>query len=327
MFRKLRSNFVMTEVSLLSIVLIISFSAIYISTATRLYNGPQGRPPTPTMTGGRFGTTEFQAYIDQQRRADADQVLRDLAITLTLIGIATLTAGFFVSRYLANRAIKPVEHAYERERQFVADASHELKTPLAVISANIEAELVDKKRPSKWLRAVQDETSQMNNLVTNLLQLADVNLRESKRQFLTFDVSRVIETALLAINPLLKQNSFTVVNRLATPLLVTSDKNTLAHIIRILLDNAVKYSVGKKEITITGQLVNGRVELHISNPHPPLSDATLARLFDRFYQADESHHDSGHGLGLAIARSFAERIGATLEVSQESGRITFTLSI
>lgn len=327
MFVKLRNDFVLTAMSLLSVVLVVSFAAIYVSTATRLSLAPEGRPIPGRVLDGRFGDNEFRDYLEQQRRADADQTLRGLAITLLLTGAATLTAGYFVSRYLADRAIKPVEEAYARERQFVADASHELKTPLAVINANIEAELVGKRRPSKWLAAVQDETSRMNMLITNLLSLAQIDAVGPTGHITTFDVSKVVGRALVASEPFARDKSLKLSRHLQKALFIGSDQDKVSQIVMILLDNAVKYTEPGNEITVTTQLTNGRAQVIVSNAHESIAEDKLIKLFDRFYQADDSHRTKGHGLGLAIAQSASRSIDADLTVTQAEGRIIFTLSL
>ena len=146
MFRRLRNRFILTAMLLLSAVIIVSFGAIYISTAARLQRIPDEQPPfRGSQLDSYVDDREVRNYITQRRQDDADQILRSLAITLLLTGGVVLAGGFFVSYLLAERAIRPVRYAYDSQRQFIANASHELKTPLAVIDASIEAEITGKK--------------------------------------------------------------------------------------------------------------------------------------------------------------------------------------
>lgn len=326
MFRKLHNHFVLTTMSLLTIVLVASFAAIYFSAAARLSRTPT-QPLPFTFETQRFNGADIREFITTQRKADADKALGDLAFILILTGGATLTAGFFVSQYLARRAITPVEEAYDRQRQFIADASHELKTPLAVIDASIEAELVSKKKPSKWLGNIQEETSRMNTLVANLLSLAQLDGTLQLAEKTTFDVSELLSKALRAVEPLIEAKSLKAIEKFEVPLEALGDKDKVAQIIMILIDNAIKYTTEGGMIELTTRQDENRVEIIIANSHEPIAEEKLARLFDRFYQADESHHDKGYGLGLAIAKSAAEKSGATLSVTQAGGMIQFTLSL
>lgn len=326
MFQKLHNHFVLTTMSLLTVVVVASFMAIYISAAARFSHAPI-QPLPYSFDAQPFGEDTVRDFIARQRKADADKALRDLAVILTITGSATLAAGFFISQYLARRAIAPVKAAYDRQRRFVADASHELKTPLAVIDANIEAELIDRKKPSKWLSTIQNEIIRMNSLVTDLLALAQLDAANQPIQKVTFDISEVTQKALQAIEPLVKARSLTLRDTLATPLEVISDKEKVAQIIMILLDNAIKYTDEGGTIAVSSRHSEAGTEVSVANTYAPLPEEKLSRLFERFYQADESHHQKGHGLGLAIARSAAEKCGAGLSVSQADGLIVFTLSL
>lgn len=326
MFRKLHTHFVLTAMSLLAVVLVVSFTAIYISTAARLKGEPGKGLVAISLPPERFSGSDFRDYIEKQRQADADRTLRELAVTLILTGAVTLLVGYFISKYLADRAIQPVEEAYERQRQFVADASHELKTPLAVIDANIEAELIDKKKPSKWLQAIQDETGRMNRLITNLLLLAELDTTATVSRA-AFDVSDVAEKIFATTRPLAQSKLLTINKVLTKPLRVLSNEDAVQQIITIFIDNAIKYTANGGTIELTTARSDKNGVISVTNPHDFIPEEKLIRLFDRFYQIDESRHREGQGLGLAIAKSIAEHIGAGLEVTQSAEQITFTLSL
>jgi len=324
MFRSLRNHFILIAMSLLTVVLVASFSAIYVVTAARL-SGPHDRRPLPVFLQDGFGVQEFNTYVDQQRQDDDARTLRSLAVTLILTGAATLTAGYFVSRYLADRAIEPVRQSYDRQKQFVVDASHELKTPLSVIDANIEAEMAGKKNPSKWLRNIQDETARMSGLVTDMLTLAKLDIVDESAKFVQFDASEIINQTIESIELLLEDKSLRLNVKLEKPLQVTSDAGKLRQIMTILLDNAVKYTKPGGKIEVVARSTGSGIEIAVKNSHKPLSEEDLSKLFDRFYQADESHSDKGYGLGLSIAKAAAEKIGAWLSVEQEKNTIVFRL--
>jgi signal transduction histidine kinase len=279
------------------------------------------------LQAGSANSGDFVDYFYHQRQMDASNGLQDLAITLILVGGSTLVAGYFISRFIADRAIKPVSEAYEKQKQFIANASHELKTPIAVIDSNIEAEISGKKQPSKWLSNIQSETGRMDKLVSELLMLSKLDARENLLTISKFDASEVVEKIVGTVEPLIKEKSIKLSQNNEKPLMIESDKDKIHQVMTILIDNAIKYTKdgGKIEISTTSN--KKHVEFMVKNSHKAIPVEDITRLFDRFYQADSSHNNAGHGLGLAIAKAVTDSIGATIEVSQSKGFVSFTLTV
>lgn len=327
MFNTLRKQFVATTMALISVVLVVAFGGIYAVTANRLGQEVRDRP---VMIDVRFGVADrdsIQDYLDEQRQGHVDKTLRGLAATLLVTGSITLAAAYFVSRYVADRAIRPVREAYDKQKQFVADASHELKTPLAVIDSSIDAEMTDRKRPSKWLTNIQSETSRMNQLVGNLLTLARLESTGDDIAKKKFDVSKTVQKVVSSLTTLADEKRVSISLYIEKSLNANSNVDKFRQIVTILLDNAIKYTDRGGKIEVSTLSDGRRAEVVVSNTHTPLSDDELERLFDRFYQTDKSHQEKGYGLGLSIAKAAAEQIGAGLRVSQADGRISFTLTL
>ena len=323
MFRRLRNRFIITAMSLLSAVLLLSFGAIYTSTAMRLQHIPE--EPTMRDSPRSFNQVEVRDYLAQRRQADARQTLESLIMTLILTGLVTLAVGFFISYLLAERAIEPVRRAYEAQKEFIAHASHELKTPLAVIDANIEAEIAGKKRASKWLINIQDETARMEKLIKNLLTLARLESSQTTLALSEFDVSATVRSIIEKMKPVIEKKKLQLTLDIEDNIMLRGEKNTIEQISMILLDNAIKYTHAGGHVNISMTPMRDQVCLTIENTYPPIDKNKFANIFDRFYQVDESQHGEGYGLGLSIADIAAKRIGADVSLYQRDNMVVATL--
>ena len=320
MFDRLRRQFVWTIMLIISAILIMSFSAIYISAAISL--GRRVDSPSPTVSAGDSVTSFFQ----QQREEYARRALAELLATLLLAGAVTLSVVYVLSRYIAQRAIGPIEEAYNKQRQFVADASHELKTPITIIGANVDAAIADNKKPSKWLENIQAEVEHTGKLVTDLLALAtlDADRFETPKQwFNAADVCREVveQCAILA-----DERGLNVQVQLTDTLPMLGDEERLRQLLTILVDNAIKHTKKGGEIRIKGARKGGTTEISVRNTHSHIAPDELAKLFERFYQSDDSHRKRGHGLGLAIANNIATHMNWSLRATSGKQDVTFRLS-
>lgn len=317
--------------SIISLVMLVAFGSIYFTTATNLkhdIDDPTFRPfPVSIGNGIGYDNGTFRTYLIEQRSDDTDRILTRLLVTLLLVGALTLTAVYFVSRYVAERAIAPIKEAYEKQKQFIADASHELKTPLAAIDANLDAFLEGQKKPSKWIGHVQSETDRMTVLVNDLLTLAKLDSLDKKANLQSVDVREVVKDVAGSMKPLLDEKGVSLTGPNKKRVSITTNRDTLRQIITILMDNAAKYTSKDGKVILAIEQSVRSVEVKVTNTHPTLPQEKLDKLFDRFYQADSSHHNNGYGLGLAIAKRAAEQIGGHISVTSEHDTVTFTLSL
>lgn len=327
MFNKLRNQFIITTMAIVSVVLIIAFTMIYVSTASNL-----SRTPGKSLLGQnslrfeRFDT-DMRAYIEEQRREYAEQTLNGLLFTLIVTGTVTLTAVYFLSRFMANRAVGVIEEAYTKQRQFIADASHELKTPITVVSTNADAAISDIKKPTKWLMNIKTESERMGRLVDELLQLAQLDTPIKKSLYTTFELSKVVNDTVSNFLVLAANNDIKILNHTTESIKLTTNADKLQQILTILIDNAVKYTNPGGKVTVTDVPEGDAVILRVSNTHAYVGVDELDKFFDRFYQGDSSHRPSGHGLGLAIAKEAAEQLGASLTARSTGSMVSFDLEI
>lgn len=288
MFRKLRNKLIFINLGITSLVVVIVFTVIYIS-STRIADN---RPPMPNDRREEF-SEDVENFVEKSIAAERQTAARDLLITLIISGVAIEIMVAFISYFLADEAIKPVREAYETQKVFIANASHEIKTPLAAISANLEAADIKNNR---WISNVEKETAKLTALNGELLTLArtdlvnTVNLEE-------VDLGAVLNREIKTFEPRL--NGIDFEKYIATGEKIKINVADLVQVFNILLDNAIKYCDKKISVNLAGR------ELVVKNDGTVISEKDLAHIFDRFYQADKSVE--GVGLGLSIAKTLADR--------------------
>lgn len=256
-----------------------------------------------------------------------DAALASLVQGCVLIGVASLVAFLGISFLLAQWAVKPVERAWQQQRQFVSDASHELKTPLTVIMSN--AELLQSGEYSEeheiqFTDSILSMSHRMRHLVEGLLELARADNGQTKKEFTKLDYSRLVADALLPFEPLLFERDLTLEDRIEPGIILTGSARHLEQVIQVLLDNAGKYaSPGVVEVALRRQ--GHTCLLTVSSPGQPIPQEALTRIFERFYRVDRARGGSGSfGLGLSIAQSIVrDHRGKIWAQSNETGNCFF----
>lgn len=257
-----------------------------------------------------------------------------LALTLAGVGVAALAAFLVVSVFFSRWALRPVERAWSQQRRFVADASHDLKTPLTVILANTSILLEHPERSvasqSQWVESTQHEAEQMQGLVGDLLLLAQVDEGAAKPAMERLDLADLVEGELLQFESVAFERRIDLRSRLEPDIVVRGNEARLRKLAGTLLDNACKYADEGGQVDVGLHRSARRVELSVRNTGFTIAPEDLPHVFDRFYRADKARtrDDSGHGLGLAIARAIAEEHGGTLSAaSDQATGTTFTLTL
>lgn len=243
--------------------------------------------------------------------------LRALIESCILIGTLSLIAFWIISYFLARWAVRPVEEAWQRQRQFVSDASHELKTPLTVIMSNAEllqGEITEQQEGSRFARNIMTMSYQMKDLVEGLLELARVDNGQVKKTFEPLDMSLLAQEALLPFEPVLFEKGIQLESRIEPGIHLTGSSRYLRQVVDILLDNAGKYSdPGIVEVRLARQ--GKTCLLTVTNPGQPIAPQEQKKIFQRFYRADQSRSRTGSfGLGLAIAQSVVQEHGGKIWV-------------
>lgn len=229
----------------------------------------------------------------------------------------------FVSARIARWITKPAEEAFIRQRRFTADCSHELKTPLAAIRANVDL-LALKKGDEPEYATIREETENMSNLIGEMLTLAKMDESDLRSSFTDIDLSSLAENCCLVMDALLEEKGQRFETRIEKGIRVQGSKRHLQRLISVFLENATRHAEEGTVIRVGLSAASGRPALSVSNQGAPLSEEQKKHIFDRFYQADASASGPDNfGLGLAIAKSIAESHGADISVESEGGWITF----
>ncbi|AHM56081.1 sensor protein DltS [Peptoclostridium acidaminophilum DSM 3953] len=269
------------------------------------------------------------AFADMGREMDS---MTNLLLTLLLVGLGGLIAFFFISLFLSGWALRPAEKAWEQQRQFVADASHELKTPLTVILANTGILLSHRQdtieEQSKWIEHTRAEANRMKKLVDDLLFLAKSDASQTHALQARLNFSDSVWRCLLPFEPVAYEQGITVSSDIDPDIMLVGDEGQLKQLILILLDNACKYAGKSGTVTLKLQRVQESVRLSVNNTGAPIIPEHLEHIFERFYRSDSSRsrEEGGYGLGLAIAKAIVENHRGNISVeSSEQFGTTFTV--
>ncbi len=244
--------------------------------------------------------------------------------------IFTLLLFLWISIMIASLAIHPIEEAWQQQKQFVADVSHDLKTPLTVILANNNILLSAKDSDSaerKWLESTEDEANRMRSLIDRMLELAGSENLNGKIIMNETNVSDALEAVLLQFEPVAFEKGVVIESEIAPNVRMVSNEDAWVRLFHILLDNALKYSQVGGTVHVSLGVVKQSVKLTVSNGGL-IKEEDLPHLFERFYRADQARGVGGYGLGLSIAKNIAESLGGTIvaESNEDIGtRFTVTL--
>ena len=277
-----------------------------------------------TSTKGWEGSLRYQVaktdagtmvvLVDANK--ETQQVSRLMMVTGAVF-ILCLAVVYVLVRIASKRAIRPFVENVERQQQFIANASHEIKTPLAVLSANTDL-LAMMGTEAKFVDSNKRQIKRLNSLVEQMLILSRYDEGEAAATKEEVDLVAVTKAIVEEILPVLNEKGLQVEFTGEAQTIITTNKSAMMELIRILLDNAMKYTVGEPVITIEAK----RNQLAIGNATEPMTKEQVSQIFDRFYRVDSSRNRTtgGSGLGLSIAQKIAEtnNVQLTAELTSET---------
>ena len=230
----------------------------------------------------------------------------------------------YVSNTLTKWLTKPVIEAFSKQKQFIVDASHELKTPLAIITASAES-LEMEPTEKKWLDNIKSESERMNKLVTDLLDLAKSENMEIKEKYNINNLSKIIEKTSLTFESLIYENKLEIEDNIDKDIMFSCNPDKIRELLGILLDNAIKHSTKNSKITVNLYKDKNNIILEIKNKGKEITKEDQEKIFDRFYRVDESRNrsDNRYGLGLSIAKNIVTSHNGKIFVNCKNGYTTF----
>jgi two-component system sensor histidine kinase CiaH len=267
------------------------------------------------------GTSTIVAVSCYQQLRQANTIL----LVSVGAGVLCMAAVFVLVLLMSRRVTKPVEESVEKQRQFITDAGHELKTPITIISANTEV-LQMQVGENQWVDSIKNQTRRLNSLVKSLLELSKMDEMPSADQFSEFDLSAAVTEAAEAFQVPAEAAGIEFVTDIQPDIKMNGSRDELFRLATILLDNALKYSDGKGPIKVSLSRQK-KIALSVYNTCEHVDRDKLDRLFERFYRADESRsrQTGGSGIGLSIANAITERHKGRISASTEDEKsITFT---
>jgi signal transduction histidine kinase len=297
-------------------------------------HGPQGRVRVVSMpmreeSGEVVGVVQYARSLEE-----VQQTIGRLVLLLLPLGLGGLGAALFGGLYMAGRAMRPARESFEKQRAFVADASHELKTPLTLIRADAEMVLYRghlNQEDRKLVEHALAETDRMGAILSDLLLVARLDAGEADLATKPFDLVSVLseEAERFGVQAAAKEIRLEV--RVPGELPVRGDPNRTGQILSVLLENAVRFAPPGGSIAVSGRLQDRWVEASVRDTGPGISPQHLPRVFDRFYRVEASRtrgKGAGTGLGLAIARELARaQDGDLVAESAKDGGAIFRLRL
>lgn len=251
--------------------------------------------------------------------------LKTMLHYVLLVGGIAILAMLFIASILAGFIISPLEENDRQQKRFISDASHELKTPIAVIATNAEM-LSRELGHNEWLTNIQYESERMDRLVKQLLDLSHAENANVLMEELDF--SRFVTGEVLAFESLAFDKGKTFLVDIEEDIHLMGNFSQLTQLVSILLDNAIRHSTGR-EIGIDLERRPHTALLTVTNDSDEIPKEKIQHLFERFYRIDEARNSESHhyGIGLSIAKAIAEKQGGNIDVFWQDGKISFTVKL
>lgn len=258
------------------------------------------------------------------------ETINRLKITVLLsviIGFAGILIVYLIAKKISKTIVKPVEVTFEKQKQFVSDASHELKTPLAVIEANADV-LQDKVGENKWITYIQNEVQSMDKLVNDLLTLSKME-STNNRNYQKFDLSKEVQMSIAVFESIIFEKEIKLETNIDENISFIGDKEDIKHIVSIIMDNAIKHTEKSNMIIVNTKKEKNEIKIEIKNQGQPIPLGEEEKIFERFYRVDKARNRSEkrYGLGLAIAKGIVEKYNGTIKAVSKDGFTSFIVKL
>ncbi len=265
-------------------------------------------------------------FLDCGRKLDLYHSFAAFSIGMSLLGY-TVTA--VIVCLLAGKFIRPVAESYEKQKRFITDAGHEIKTPLTIISANVDVLKMDMGE-NECLEDIQQQTKRLAELTNDLVYLARMEESRHLPQMIEFPVSEVILDAASPFQTFAQTQNKELSCQVQPMLSLYGNQKAISQLVSILLENALKYSPEGSRILLNAERQGRKLILTVSNPCvAPITDENLRHVFDRFYRADPSRNSEtgGHGIGLSMAQAIAASHDGKISASSPESKTFLVTAI
>ena len=278
--------------------------------------------------GSSYSVIAFADYS-----AASEEISATIIFTILLFS-GTMLIFLLISIWLSGYAMRPVAKAWAQQQQFVADASHELKTPLTAILATNNILLSNPdltiREQEKWIENSQAEANHMKDLIANMLFLAKSEDEQVQLVLSEISLSDIVTDTTLQFEPVAFENGTLIDSSIEEAITIQGDLTQMRQLVHILIDNACKYAGESGYVKVCLRREGGTIKLEVCNSGKPIPAEDLPHIFERFYRSDKArtqqNQSCGYGLGLAIAKSIADRHKAQISAaSSEEGGTTFTV--
>lgn len=266
--------------------------------------------------------SNFEQRFFRERQSEYNEAKDRVLSRLILINLLILIGGGVVSYYLAKKTLEPIEEAHAAQTRFTADASHELRTPIAAMRTEIEVALMNNKltlsEAKTLLNSNLEELEKLTALSEGLLSLSRMENQELAMQ--PVDITDICQAAIERTEPLASNKKVTITSDIEPNLVLNGDKASLAEVLIILLDNAIKYSPQKSKVTFSANSEGDQIVISVKDHGQGIKASDIPHIFERFYRADSARTKedaNGYGLGLSIAKNVIDMHKGTIQVDSK----------
>ena len=261
-------------------------------------------------------------YLDCTRWLDSANTFLFTSISVSVLALALI---LIILSIISDRIVKPVSDGYERQKQFITNAGHDIKTPLTIIDA--DAELVEMELgENEWLTDIRKQTARLSSLTSELIYLARMEELESMPHS-DFPLSDTIEELVESFSAIAKTRNLTIRSSISPAVYYHGDEGAIRKLITVLLDNATKYSPESESVDINLIKLGRTVIIKVSNKAPDLTDEDIKHMFDRFYRSDASRAGGGFGIGLAVAAAIVDSHRGRIHAEKRGDRLHISVII
>ncbi len=246
---------------------------------------------------------------------------REFCITITQVAIGGFVLVFLLIIYFSRWIVNPAVESYEKQKLFITDAGHELKTPLAIIDADADVLSMDVGE-SEWLTDIKKQVRRLTTLTNDLICLARMEEANQDMEMISFPISEIVEETASSFQAPAKTQKKEFILQITPALSMIGDEKMIRQLTSILLDNALKYSPEGGTIRVSLKKQNRQIRLSVYNTAAAVDPSEFTHLFDRFYRSDRSRNSAtgGYGIGLAIAKAIVNTHRGRIQATTEDGK-------